>query len=246
MMVIRNLNSGYGTSQVLTDVNLTVNKGQIYGIVGPNGSGKSTLLKTIFGLTNIYGGTIEFNGTSLIGLPPHDVAKLGITYIPQVGNTFSNLKVKENLILSAYTITEEEKEGRVEEILETFPIVRESLDRKARTLSGGERQMLAMAMGLMRRPVLMMFDEPASNLAPQIALQVVEKIEELRTSGITVILVEQVVKKWLELSDEACLLVSGSVMYDGQSENLLQESELGRIYLGIGKSRTPQDEPSGN
>ena len=244
LLTINNLNAGYDTSQVLSDINLRIKKGQIFGVVGPNGSGKSTLLKTIFGLTTVYSGTVKFNGTNITELKPHDIAKLGLAYIPQVGNSFSNLKVRENLVISAITIPKEEKEGRIAEVLEAFPVVEQSLDRKTGTLSGGERQMLAMAMGLMRHPVLMMLDEPAGSLAPKIATQVFDKIRELKTLGMTIVLVEQVVKTCLELSDESVLLVSGKILFDGESQKLLEDKELSRLYLGVGVSRTTTDAKS--
>jgi branched-chain amino acid transport system ATP-binding protein len=241
LLTINNLSSGYGKALVLSDINLSIKKGEIFGVVGPNGSGKSTLLKTIFGLTSIYDGTVNFNGTNITDLKPHDIAKLGLAYIPQVGNSFSNLKVRENLVISAITIPKEEKEERIATVLEAFPVVQQSLDRKTGTLSGGERQMLAMAMGLMRQPVLMMLDEPAGNLAPKIATQVFEKISELKKLGMTIILVEQVVKTCLELSDEVALLVSGKILFNGKSQKLLEDKEMSKLYLGVGTTRILKD-----
>jgi len=234
VLKIENLNAGYKDIQVLFDVSLNVREEEICVLVGPNGSGKSTLLKTVMGLTQIYSGEIRFNGETITGLPPHKITKLGIAYLPQIDNVFSNLKVRENLWMAGYILEERTLKERVEEVLEDFPILKDYLNRRAGTLSGGERQMLAMAMAMMRRPKIMLFDEPTGNLAPKIAVQVLNKIAELREKyGITIILAEQNAKKALELGDRAILLVSGRVKFEGKSRDLLSHPELGKIYLGI-------------
>jgi len=234
VLKIENLNAGYKDIQVLFDVSLNVGEEEICVLVGPNGSGKSTLLKTVMGLTQIYSGEIRFNGETITGLPTHKITKLGIAYLPQIDNVFSNLKVRENLWMAGYILEERTLKERVEEVLEDFPVLKDYLNRRAGTLSGGERQMLAMAMAMMRRPKIMLFDEPTGNLAPKIAVQVLNKIAELREKyGITIVLAEQNAKKALELGDRAILLVSGRVKFEGKSRDLLSHPELGKIYLGI-------------
>ena len=206
-------------------------------VVGPNGSGKSTLLKSLMGMTQIYSGDILFEGRNIRGLQTHEITKLGMAYLPQVNNVFSNLTVKENLTMAGYTLGKDEARERVEEVLEEFPILKEYIDRKALTLSGGERQMLAMAMAIMRRPKFMLFDEPTGNLAPKIALQVLNKIVTLRDEyGMSIILVEQNAKRALKIGDKAVLLISGRVMYDGEAKELLSHPELGQVYLGVKKA----------
>lgn len=201
-------------------------------LVGPNGSGKSTLLKTIMGITQTYSGEILFNGTNIIGLPPHIVTKLGIAYLPQVNNVFANLTVSENLLMAGYVLGKEKAKKKAEEVLEDFPVLKGYLKRKAGTLSGGERQMLAMAM--IRRPQIMLFDEPTASLAPKIALEVLNRIVDLRDNyGITVVLAEQNAKRALEHGDNAILLVSGRVTYQGDPKELLTHEDLGKVYLGI-------------
>ncbi len=233
-LTVRGLNAGYGKLQVLFDVNMEAKKGEITVIVGPNGSGKSTLLKTIFGLTTIYSGTIQFNGEEITKLKPHQIARLGVAYLPQVENVFANLTVKENLMMAGYTLQREEIPNRVEEVLEVFPVLKSYLTRKAKMLSGGERQMLAMAMALMRKPVLMMFDEPTAGMAPKLIASTLNKIVELRdTLGITVLLVEQNAKKALEIGDTAHLLVAGRSIYSGSAQQLLSHPELSQLYLGL-------------
>jgi branched-chain amino acid transport system ATP-binding protein len=233
MLTITNLSAGYGKLQVLYDVDLDVEKETISVIVGPNGSGKSTLLKSIFGLTTIYAGEIKYNGFELSRLPPHKIAEKGIAYLPQTNNVFNTLKVRENLLMAGYRCGAELKD-RVEESLSFFPTLKNYMDRKASTLSGGEKQMLAMAMALIRNPQIMLFDEPTANLSPKISNEVLNKIVELRDNKrMTIILVEQNAKKALELGERAYLLVSGRVAFEGESEELLSHPELSKLYLGL-------------
>jgi branched-chain amino acid transport system ATP-binding protein len=231
---IKKINSGYGKLHVLFDIDAIVNRKDIVVIVGPNGSGKSTLLKTIFGLTNIYSGSIKFKEEELVGLPPYQIAKKGIAYLPQVDNVFSNLTVKENLIMAGYTLDKEEANKKAAEVSEIFPIIKKYYNKKAETLSGGEKQMLAMAMALMREPEIMMFDEPTASLAPNIAMQIFDHIVSLRDDlGITIVIAEQNAIRALEHGDKALLLVSGRVIFKGNTKDLLSHSELGKLYLGI-------------
>jgi len=233
MLSITNLSAGYGKLQVLYDVDLDVEKETISVIVGPNGSGKSTLLKSIFGLTTIYTGEIKYNGCDLSRLPPHKIAEKGIAYLPQTNNVFNTLKVKENLLMAGYRCGVELKD-RVEESLSFFPTLKNYIDRKAGTLSGGEKQMLAMAMALIRNPQIMLFDEPTANLSPKVSNEVLNKIVELRDNKrMTIVLVEQNAKKALELSERAYLLVSGRVTFEGTSQELLSHPELSKLYLGL-------------
>jgi len=234
MIEISGLNAGYKRLHVLYDISLRFEKDMINVVVGPNGSGKSTLLKSIFGLTTIYSGSIKFNGVELNGLTPHQIARKGIAYLPQVDNVFSNLTVAENMLMAGYTLRREEVEERIEEVSETFPVIKRYWRSRAGVLSGGERQMVAMAMALLRRPKVMMFDEPTGSLAPKIANEVLEKIVELKdTLRITIILVEQNAKKALEIGDKAYLLVGGRLVFHGDSHELLEHPELGKLYLGV-------------
>ena len=218
----------------LFDINAKVKDKEINVLVGPNGSGKSTLLKTVMGITQTYSGKILFNGNSILGLPPHAVTKLGIAYLPQVDNVFANLKVKENLLMASYILGRDEVKERTREILDDFPILNKYIDQRAGNLSGGERQMLAMAMATVRRPKIMLFDEPTASLAPKMATEVLDKIVSLGDNhGITLMLAEQNARRALEHGDEAILLVSGRVMYEGGSLELLNHRELGKVYLGI-------------
>jgi len=237
MLEIQDINAGYGRLHVLFDINAKMKDKEITVIVGPNGSGKSTLLKTVMGITQVYSGKILFNEKNILGLPPHVVTRLGVAYLPQVNNVFANLKVNENLLMAGYALGKNEAKERSKEVLGEFPVLNKYMRRRAGTLSGGERQMLAMAMAMMRRPKIMLFDEPTGSLAPKMALEVIDKIVKLRDDyGITLVLAEQNARKALEHGDEAILLVSGKVMYEGNSHELLKHPELGQVYLGVKKT----------
>jgi branched-chain amino acid transport system ATP-binding protein len=237
MLEIQDINAGYGRLHVLFDINAKMKDKDIIVIVGPNGSGKSTLLKTVMGITQVYSGKILFNGRNILGLPPHVVTRLGVAYLPQVDNVFADLKVNENLLMAGYSLGKNEAKERVKEVLGEFPVLNEYMSRKAGTLSGGERQMLAMAMATMRKPKIMLFDEPTGSLAPKMALEVIDRIVKLRDDyGVTLVLAEQNARRALEYGDEAILLVSGRVTYEGNSQELLKHPELGQIYLGVKES----------
>jgi len=231
---VNNLNSGYVNSHILFGVDFEAKEKEITVIVGPNGSGKSTLLKSIFGLCDVYSGEISYLGKEITGLAPHEVARKKIAYLPQVNNVFSNLTIKENLTMASYTLDSKTQSSRLPEIFETFPILKKYEKSKADTLSGGEHQMLAMAMALIRQPKVMLFDEPTASLSPKLADEVLSKIKQIRDDfGITVILVEQNVKLALKMSDYVYLLANGKGVFKGSSEELLSNPELGKLYLGI-------------
>jgi branched-chain amino acid transport system ATP-binding protein len=228
------LNSGYVNSHVLFGVDFEAKEKEITVVVGPNGSGKSTLLKSIFGLCTIYSGEISFHGRNITRLAPHEVARKKIAYLPQVNNVFSNLTIRENLSMASYTLDSKTSSKRVPEIFETFPILKKFEKSKADTLSGGERQMLAMAMALIRQPKVMLFDEPTASLSPKLADEVLAKIKQMRDEfGITIILVEQNVKRALKLADYVYLLANGKGVFQGPPEELLAHPNLGKLYLGI-------------
>jgi len=231
---VESLNSGYVNSHILFDVDFDAKEKEITIIVGPNGSGKSTLLKSIFGLCTVYSGEISYDGKKITGLAPHEVARKKIAYLPQVNNVFSNLTVRENLIMASYTLDSKLVTQRMPEIFDTFPILRKYEKSKADTLSGGERQMLGMGMALIRRPNVMLFDEPTASLSPKLAGEVLSKIKQMRDDfGITVILVEQNVKRALAVGDFVYLFANGKGVFKGKPEELLSHPDLSKLYLGI-------------
>jgi branched-chain amino acid transport system ATP-binding protein len=234
LLKVDHVSAGYGNLQIINDVSLHALGNRITVIVGPNGSGKSTLLKTIAGLTNIYQGEVSVDGMAISKLPPHEVARLGIAYLPQTQSTFTHLTVAENFKMAGYTVNPKDFENRVQRSLELFPKVAAFMTTKVSNLSGGERQMVAMSMALLREPNTILFDEPTANLAPIVAKQVLNTIVRLsKDSGIAIILVEQNATRALEIGQYAYLLVSGSVAFNGPSKDLLEHKELGRLYLGL-------------
>jgi len=234
MIKVSGLNAGYRKLQVLFDVSASFDREKINVIIGPNGSGKSTLLRSIFGLTTIYSGSITLDGVELVGRAPHEIARIGVAYLPQTENIFENLTVEENLRMAGYVLKRDELEERVEEMAELFPVIKRYWRRRARLLSGGERQMIAMAMALLRKPKVMLFDEPTGGLAPKIASEVLSKIVELRDAlRMTIILVEQNARKALEIGDKAYLLVGGRLVFEGECRELLNHPKFSSLYLGI-------------
>ncbi|RLF05923.1 MAG: ABC transporter ATP-binding protein [Thermoprotei archaeon] len=234
LLEARNICAGYGKLQILFDINFYARSKELVVIIGPNGSGKSTFLKTLFGLTNIYKGEIYFQNKNITSFKPHERAREGLAYLPQTNNSFENLTVRENLIMATYGLPEDEAENKLEEVLIFLPRIKEFMSRKVKTLSGGERQMVAMAMALIRQPKVIMLDEPTAALAPKVALEILNKIVDLKkVYGMSVVLVEQNAKKALEIGDRAYLFVAGRVMFSGKTDELLEDKQLTKTYLGL-------------
>jgi branched-chain amino acid transport system ATP-binding protein len=234
MLSIKNLYSGYGKFKVLFDINIEVPENEISVVVGPNGAGKTTLLNSIAGNATIHSGEINYQGENISGIPSYVTPKIGISYVPQTGNVFGGLTIVENLKMAGYTLGKNEINEGVDEVLEFFPVLKDFVERKAGTLSGGERRMLAIGMGLIRKPKLMLLDEVSMDLAPILAKKVIAKVSELRDEfGLTILLVEQMAKAALEIGNEAYLLTSGQLKFCGKAEELLTNPELGELYLGI-------------
>lgn len=234
MLSIDGVSSGYGKLQILNDVSMTVERGKTTVIVGPNGSGKSTMLKTIAGVAKVFSGRIAFEETQIAGLTGHEIANLGIAYLPQTESVFTRLSVSENMLMAGYTVRKSDFAQRLEEVMHTFPQISSFMETKTQNLSGGERQMVAMAMALIRKPKLMMLDEPTANLSPKVASQALKTIGALKTElGITVLLVEQNAKRALEMGDNAYLFVGGRKAFEGSCNDLLNHKEFAQMYLGL-------------
>ena len=234
LLQVTNVSSGYGNLRILHEVSLEAVDHEVTVIVGPNGSGKSTLLKTIAGLTNLYEGSISLGGQSISRLAPHEIAKRGLAYLPQTESTFAQLTVEENIKMAAYTIPKEQLSERLTGAKSMFPQIDKYMKTKVQNLSGGERQMVAMTMALLRKPSVIMFDEPTANLAPKLATQVLKTVESVaKELGLTVLLVEQNAKRALEIGDKAFLLVGGKNAFKGTAKELLSHQELARMYLGM-------------
>lgn len=231
MLTLKDVDAGYGSFQILFGISLEIPDKQLAAIIGPNGSGKSTLLKAVVGIARVIRGEINLDGGEISGLPPHIIVNRGAVYIPQTDNVFPMLSAKENIRIAGHGSLLD-LQTRVERAIEIFPMIEPWLNRKAYTLSGGERQILALTMALQKQPKMILFDEPTAHLAPRVAEQILRKIVELRDRfNITVIVVEQNVRKVLEISDYAYVLAAGRVVTQGASSTILSNPELGKIFL---------------
>ena len=234
MLEVSNLNVFYGKSQALRDVSLKVEEKEIVALVGTNGAGKTTLLNTISGLLRPASGSVEFLGKRIDRLAPHNIMKLGISHIPEGRKLFTDMTVRENLELGAYTSEAwRRKKETLEQVYQLFPVLKERGRQSASKLSGGEGQMLAIGRGLMSSPRLCMLDEPSYGLAPKLLSEVFEVIKHLREQGITVLLIEQNVRHTLETADRAYVLENGRIVAEGKSKDLLQEDRIKKAYLGL-------------
>lgn len=234
VLEVKGLRAGYGQMEIVSNVTFDVGDREVVAVVGPNGSGKSTLLKAVFGLCRVFSGAVLFKGEDVTRLPPHKRSRLGMAYLPQTGNVFESLTVRENLMLAAHDLGEEEVGKRLEGVLSLFPELGGLMRRKVRTLSGGERQIVALSMSLLRNPSLVMLDEPTAALAPRLVKQALKRVVELRDeAGVSIVLVEQNALSALEVSDKALLMVSGTVKFWGSARELLEDRELAKTYLGL-------------
>jgi branched-chain amino acid transport system ATP-binding protein len=233
LLQVTGLNAGYGKVPVLNDVSFHVDEGEAVAIIGPNGAGKSTLLKTISGLIKPYSGNITFASQSFEGAPPHEVTRAGLSHVPEGGRLFANMSVLENLMMGAYGNRESLRSGALAEVFELFPVLKEREQQLAKTLSGGERQMLAIGRGLTSRPRLLMLDEPSLGLAPKLVDSIYEKLYALRERGLTVLLVEQNTGYALELAVRGYVLENGRIVLEGTGENLAHDAYVKECYLGL-------------
>jgi branched-chain amino acid transport system ATP-binding protein len=232
LLFIRDIKAAYGKLVALHGVTLTVDPGELVSLVGGNGAGKTTLMKVIMGLVPAATGTVEFNGLSLLGMQPHDIARAGIAYVPEGRGTLRELTVRENLWLGAFSRRwDAETRADIDRVLERFPILAERLNQMAGTLSGGEQQMLVIGRALMSRPRLMLLDEPSLGLAPLFAARIFEIIAALNEQGVAVLLVEQNAHAALKLAKRGYVIELGRTVLDG--ENLIENERVREAYLGV-------------
>ena len=234
MLEVSHIDTFYGRIQALWDVSLTIGEAEIVALVGANGAGKTTLLSTLSGLLRSASGSIEFRGKRIDGLKSHAIVELGISHIPEGRRLFPDMSVRENLEMGAYLQRVwKEKEETLEQVYQLFPNLRERQGQLARTLSGGEQQMVAMGRGLMSKPRLCIIDEPSSGLAPIVVDEIFRIIEGLRGRGMAIFLIEQNVQQTLEIADRAYVMENGRIVIAGESKKLLQEELIRKAYLGL-------------
>jgi branched-chain amino acid transport system ATP-binding protein len=235
LLKVSGLNVYYGDVQVLFDVNLEIHEGEFISIVGANAAGKSTLLRSISGLLKKTSGCIEFQGKQLVGKPPYQVVKSGIVHIPEGRRLFPLLSVRENLEVGAYTCSKSRKDLRqsLNELYELFPQLYDHGDQLAGSLSGGEQQMLAIARGLMARPILLTVDEPSLGLAPMLVERTFQILGQINKENVTILLSEQNVFNALNMSDRAYVVENGRIVLTGAGKDLLTDAHLKKAYLGI-------------
>lgn len=231
MLRLESVTAGYTDENIIHEVTMEVEVGEIATIIGPNGSGKSTLMKSVFGLTRMRGGRVRFQGQDVTGKRPDELVRLGLAYVPQERNVFSSLTVKENLEMGGVSLAGEMDE-RLESVLELFPKLAERLGQRAGTLSGGEQKMLAVGRAMVTRPSLLMLDEPSAALSPKVMGQLFAEIEEINRMGVTILMVEQNARKALAISDRGYILEMGRNRFQGPAKSLLDNPEVCSSYLG--------------
>jgi neutral amino acid transport system ATP-binding protein len=217
---------------ILNGVEVALRKGEMVTVIGPNGAGKSTLLKAIFGLLRPRRGSIVFRGEDISGLTPHEITRRGLSYVPQVDNVFPSLTVEENLEMGGVRLEPKLVKRRIADLYELFPHIAERRKQAAGTMSGGERQMVAMARSLVPEPDVLLLDEPSASLAPVLIGTIFERIRAIKTSGVTVLMVEQNARRALEMSDRAYVLDLGRTRVEGRGRDLLQDPKVVSLYLG--------------
>jgi len=234
MLEVRNVDVFYGDVQVLWDVSLNVQKGEIVALIGANGSGKTTSLNTISSILTPRKGAVTYEGLELHTREPHDLVGLGIAHVPEARRLFPDMTVKENLLLGA--LTPDARKSRpemLEKVYGIFPRLKEREKQAAGTMSGGEQQMCAIARGLMSKPRLLMLDEPSLGLSPILVSDIFRVITEVHEAGVTVLLVEQNVFKTLAVADRAYVLENGRIVLEGTGKDLLNDEHVKKAYLGV-------------
>ena len=236
LLSVENLVVGYGPAEeILKGVQFAVEAGEIVSIIGPNGAGKSTLLKAIAGLLKPSQGEIRLKDEMIKGRPPRDISRLGLAYVPQEQNIFPTMSVRENLEIGGF-VDPAGSEKKIATVLERFPMLAQKRRHAARTLSGGERQILAMAMALMVEPVLLLLDEPSAGLSPIAAERLFDSIVAIRGDGVAIAMVEQNANEALAIADRAYILVDGRNSRTGRAAELAADPDIRRIFLGGGLS----------
>ena len=233
LLKVTNLSGGYGKAKLLEDLSIEVSKGEALAIIGPNGAGKTTLLRCINGLHKPDAGDIVFNGQSIVNLPVHQVAKLGMTHCPEGRRPFPEMSVKDNLLMGGLGLSKEEVQERLEYVYGLFPILKERESQYVGTMSGGQQQMVAIGRALMTNPTMLLLDEPSVGLAPLVVEEIFDRVNQIKETGVTVLVVEQNVDAVLDVADSIAVLDGGKITFRGSPEELLQDAQLKEAYLGL-------------
>jgi ABC-type branched-subunit amino acid transport system ATPase component len=237
-LAVSALHCGYGADEIIHGIDLSVEEGDVVSILGPNGCGKSTLVKALLGYVQLSSGSVEFLGKKLAGLSPEAIMALGIGYVPQLDNVFKPMTVRENLEMGGYRLPPRQLEIEVDRVFTAFPLLAERRAQPAGTLSGGERQLLAMARALMVAPKLLVLDEPSAGLSPIKVTEVFGHIERIASLGTAVLLIEQNVVVALSISSRAYVLAAGRVVFAGPPDAALDSDRIRDAYLGdVGPAR---------
>ncbi len=229
---VKGLEGGYGTVQILHGIDLYVEEGEFVTIIGPNGCGKSTFIKVIFGIATHYNGSVLYNNETISNWRTDQLVNNGIAYVPQVDNVFPSLSIFENLQMGGNSLPTKVLNDRIEEALDMFPDLRTRVHDLAASLSGGERQMLAISRALISKPKFLLLDEPTAALSPLYQSQIIDKIDELRDTGITILIVEQNARLSLSKSDRGYIFANGKVVHTGDAKDILNDPEIGEYFLG--------------
>lgn len=233
LLRVEQVEAGYGDATVLRGVSVVVYPREIICIIGPNGSGKSTLFRAVMGYLRPFRGRIVFAGNNIVGFEPHQLVRRGLNCVLQGRTVFRQMTVQENLEMGGYALDGRERRGQVQELLESFPVLREHLHRRAGLLSGGQQRMLEIACALMVRPRLLLLDEPTLGLAPRIAAEVLQLVVGLHEAGLTILLIEQNARQALEIATRAYVLDRGVQRFEGTGKAILHNEDVRRLYLGV-------------
>ena len=232
LLAVEDVFAGYVQDlNILQGINFRINAGELVAVIGPNGAGKSTLAKTIFGLLTPNRGKIHFKGENIVGLKPNQIVERGMCYVPQIANVFPSLTIEENLEMGAF-IRNVPLTPLKQQIFDTFPVLAQRRRQRAGTLSGGERQQLAMGRALMLQPNLLLLDEPSAALSPLLVNSVFEQIQRINQTGTAIVLVEQNARKALAMADRGYVLDTGRDRFEGRGSDLLNDPKVGALYLG--------------
>jgi ABC-type branched-subunit amino acid transport system ATPase component len=227
----RNLTSGYGETDILHDLSIKLEEKEVVSIIGPNGAGKSTLLKTIFGILTPRQGVVQLQDEEITGLSPDKIVRKGMSYVPQVDNVFPSLTIQENLEMGAFVRTDDYRD-RLHEMFDLFPLLKDRRNQRVGSLSGGQRQMVAMGRALMLDPKVLLLDEPSASLAPLLVEMIFEKIVDINKTGVAIVVVEQNARETLKISHRGYVLATGRKVFEDTGKAILENEEVGKLYLG--------------